>query len=128
MRYYSTQRPLTPGAYPSIYAPTKIHNFDERTYCEDIGREAWGYIEFIGRIPDEVVKQYELTMSGVKRWYGVTSWFDDKGRSGAAITTVVESETKPENTSTSTSRRDIYLDYFDSLEAAEKHVEDAKNA
>ena len=44
------------------YGVVKIHNFDRRTFCEEIGREAWGYIEFVAdRIPDDVARQYELT-------------------------------------------------------------------
>lgn len=52
MRYYSTQRPLGPGCYPKMDLPgfenrvLDIHNFDERTYCPEIGCEAWGYIEY----------------------------------------------------------------------------------
>ena len=24
----------------------EVHNFDAKTFCEEIGREAWGYIDF----------------------------------------------------------------------------------
>lgn len=45
MKYYSTQRPITPGSYPkpAFNQVTAILNYDSRTYCEGIGREAWGY-------------------------------------------------------------------------------------
>ena len=42
MRYYSTQRPIVPGSYPSSYAAEIVVNFDQKTFCEEIGREAWG--------------------------------------------------------------------------------------
>lgn len=62
MRYYSTQRPIGPGTFPGSYGVVEIHNFDRRTFCEEIGREAWGYIEFVAdKIPDDIAKQYELT-------------------------------------------------------------------
>jgi hypothetical protein len=44
----------------------------------------------------------------------------------AAITREIESDTKPQDTSTSTSRRDIYNDWFDTLEAAESFVDDCR--
>lgn len=62
MKYYSTQRSIGPGTFPVWYGVVKIHNFDRRTFCEEIGREAWGCIEFVAEsIPDDVVAQYELT-------------------------------------------------------------------
>lgn len=61
MRYYSTQRPVGPGTFPCWYGVAEIHNFDRRTFCEEIGREAWGYIKFVAdSIPDDVAAQYEL--------------------------------------------------------------------
>ena len=51
-RYYSTLRPLMVGGIPFPKDPgesiTTIVNFEEgRTYCKDIGRPAWGYIDHI---------------------------------------------------------------------------------
>ncbi len=59
-------------------------------------------------------------------YYCVTSTFDDRGNVSAHITRELEAAEKPESTYTSTSRRDIYNDWFDSLEAAEEFVEEAK--
>lgn len=42
MRYYSTQRPVGPGTYPRQGGTETVTNFDGPTYCEEIGREAWG--------------------------------------------------------------------------------------
>ena len=64
----------------------------------------------------------------MKKYYCVTSSFDDKGRVNANITNIIELEQKPENTYTSTRRKDIYNDWFDSEEEAKKYIEESKNA
>lgn len=48
MTYYSTQRPVIPGNYPKPHGNKvlTIENFDKRTYCPEIEREAWGYLEY----------------------------------------------------------------------------------
>ena len=46
----------------------------------------------------------------------------------ANITNVIEAAQKPENSFNSTSRRDVYNDWFESQEEAEKFIEEAKNA
>lgn len=56
----------------------------------------------------------------MKTWYCVTSSFDDRGRVVAAITASKEAETCPESTYTSTSRKDIYNDWFGSTEEAQR--------
>lgn len=62
MKYYSTQRPITPGNYPK--SPFKevlnIVNFDSRMYCEEIGQEAWGYIEYKAPLHPKDAMEYEL--------------------------------------------------------------------
>lgn len=128
MRYYSTQRPVTPGSYPSSYAVEEIANFDRKTYCKEIGREAWGYIDFAAPLPEGEAQKWELVQAGLRTFWCVTSSFDDRGRVTAAITRVVEATEKPENSSKSTARKDIYNDWFDSREAALEHIEEAKRA
>ncbi|MCM1221702.1 MAG: hypothetical protein NC548_45245 [Lachnospiraceae bacterium] len=63
MRYYSTQRPIVPGAFPKRDGNRvlEIVNFDRKTYCEEIGREAWGYIEYEKPIGRYDCDSYELT-------------------------------------------------------------------
>ena len=41
MRYYSTQRPVGPGTFPKLpeNKVLEVHNFDAKTFCEEIGRE-----------------------------------------------------------------------------------------
>lgn len=69
MRYYSTQRPIMPGGFPkpSGNKVTEVQNFDGRVYCEEIGREAWGYIEYEHPISDELRWQYDLAEGGTAR-------------------------------------------------------------
>ena len=128
MRYYSTQRPVTPGSYPSSYAAEIVVNFDQKTFCEEIGREAWGRIDFADQLPEGEAEKWELTPAGLKMFWCVTTSFDDRGRVVSSITRTVEAAVKPENRYTSTSRKDIYTDWFDSLEAAQAWVEEAKQA
>ena len=128
MRYYSTQRPVTPGSYPDKAAVEEIHNFDNKTFCEEIGREAWGYIDYREALTKEQADAYELTLGGMKTYWCVTTSFDDNGMVLSAITSTTEAVCKPENTSKSTSRKDIYNDWFGSLEEAEDWVNEAKRA
>lgn len=128
MRYYSTQRPVMPGGFPKKAAVEKIENFDTKTYCEEIGMEAWGYIECQEPLTKEEADAYELTLGGMKTYYCVTSSVDDKGKVMAAITNVIEAVRKPENSFKSGKRKDIYHDWFESREEAKKFVEEAKTA
>lgn len=201
MKYYSTQRPITPGSYPKspFNEVLQVVNFDARTYCEEIGRDAWGYIEYKYPLHPDDVADYELSVipskikevvfAGLddfgcrtykdkdgriwkysepgnmpeerhdrlyaassnatdgepdvpmdldmdyrikedftKKYWCVTTSVGNKGRVVANITNVIEAAQKPENSFTSTSRRDVYNDWFESQEEAEKFVEEAKNA
>ena len=64
----------------------------------------------------------------MKTFYCVTSTFDNRGRATAAITASVQAEAKPENTFKSTSRKDIYNDWFDSMDKAMLFVKGTKEA
>jgi len=48
MKYYSIHRPVGPGTFPKPQdnKVVDIHNYDCMTYCAEIGRKAWGYIEY----------------------------------------------------------------------------------
>lgn len=46
----------------------------------------------------------------------------------ANIVDIKEAEEKPESTFTRTTRKDIYTDWFESEEAANKYVEETRNA
>ena len=127
-RYYSTMRPVQPGGYPNRAGVEEIHNFDTKTFCEEIGREAWGYIDYREPLTKEQAEAYELTLGGMKTYWCVTTSVDDRGRVVANITNTVEAVSKPENSSESKSRKDIYNDWFESREEAQKFVEEARMA
>ncbi len=58
-RYYLTQRPPSPGAFPG--KPIKLKAYDAKTYVEEIGRSAWGWVEYSEPLTEKQVKDYELT-------------------------------------------------------------------
>ena len=74
------RRPLTPGSYPksAFNQVTAIHNYDFKTYGEEIGREAWGYIEYKQPLHPENAIDFELTPPPGKikkiRFIGIDSW------------------------------------------------------
>lgn len=64
----------------------------------------------------------------MKTYYCVTSSFDDMGRATANITDMIKAEEKPESTYTSTRRKDIYNDWFESEKEAQEYVEQTRIA
>ena len=124
VKYYSTQRPVTMGSYPDNGNVEEINNFDEKTYCESIGREAYGYVKYSEPLTDAEAKSYELTKDGMKTYYCVMTSFDDKGHTMSRITSTKETDEMPENSFKSTRNRDIYTDWFEDYEEAVRFVED----
>lgn len=61
-------------------------------------------------------------------YYCVETSFDDKGMVNAAIVESVEAKEKPEGGFVSTPRKDIYTDWFDSLDEAKDFVDQAGRA
>lgn len=60
-RYYSTQRPISPGTYPNgENKPVSIENFDERQLVENGQLQAWGYLEYTEPLSQKEMKDYEL--------------------------------------------------------------------
>lgn len=127
-RYYSTQRPVMPGGFPKKAVVEKIVNFDTKTYCDEIGRKAWGYIEYREVLTKDEAESYELMPAGMKTYYCVTTSVDDKGKVRAAITNVIDAVCKPDNSFKSLKRKDIYHDWFENREEAEKLVGEVKTA
>lgn len=60
----------------------------------------------------------------MKTYFCVTSSFYDNGKVAAAITDSKEADQKPENTYESLKKKDIYNDWLESKEEAEKFIED----
>ena len=59
MRYYLTQRPPAPGSFPR--QAKRIEAFDTKMFIEEIGREAWGFVEYDEPLSKDEVYSYELT-------------------------------------------------------------------
>lgn len=62
MRYYSTQRPVGPGTFPKPKdnRVLDLWNFDKPIFCEQVGREAWGYINYEKPLTQQQTASYEL--------------------------------------------------------------------
>lgn len=63
MLYFSTQRPIAPGTFPKYGEMNRlidIMNYDEKVFCPEIEREAWGYVEYERAIPSQDADAYEL--------------------------------------------------------------------
>ena len=126
MRYYSTKRPVTPGSNPKQKFAVKIHNFEQKTFCKEIGCEAWGYIEYSIELPEADIEDYELLSENLKTFWAVTTAFYDDGRVVANITNKLMAAVKPENSSKSLKRSDVYTEWFESEQDAAEFVQDAR--
>lgn len=84
-RYYSTQRPFGPGTFPVRSEATITNFFGGKIFCEEIGREAWGFIEYREPISQKEAKDYELTAGGTAG--RVIEGTDENGR---AVSFVIE--------------------------------------
>ena len=62
------------------------------------------------------------------KFYEVTTCFYDNGKVTAAITGTVESDQKPTDTSDNNDKCDVYKDWFETEEAANQFIKDAKEA
>ena len=62
MIYFSTERPVSIGTYPKPQGNriAAIVNFDEPIFVAEIGRTAWGYIEYTHPLTAEQAEAYEL--------------------------------------------------------------------
>ena len=126
-RYYSTQRPLTPGSCPRA-GVQEVVNYDEKKFCEEIGMDAWGFVEYTRELTKQEADDYELTPACLKKFWCVTTAFHDDGKVVSAITDVCKAAVKPENVCKETKTKDIYLDWFDTEEEAKERVEEVLNA
>lgn len=126
MRYYSLERPLTIGTHPKA-ENTTIVNFDNKTFCPEIGREAFGYIDYPNTVlSEEDERNYSLVPSGRKPWWCVTSAFYDNGRVTAAITRCIDTFEKPASSNMFLKHKDVYNDWFDSYEKATMFVAESE--
>jgi len=61
-RYYLTQRPPAPGTFPG--KPIALEAFDQKSFVEEIGRPAWGWVEYEAPLTPKQAANYELTKKG----------------------------------------------------------------
>lgn len=80
VKYYGTQRPIMPGCFLKKAAIEKIENFNAKIFCEEIGQEAWGFIEYKEPLTREEADAYELTLGGMKTFWCVTTAVYDSSR------------------------------------------------
>ena len=59
-RYYTTQRPLAPGAIPRLRIPVDFEAWPERQYVPEIDRIAWGWVEYRETLTPEEISDFEL--------------------------------------------------------------------
>lgn len=87
-RYYSTQRPFGPGTFPKKGGRETTTNFyGGKIFCEEISREAWGFIEYSEPLTEKEARNYELTAGGTTG--RVLEGTDESGR---AVAFVIEEE------------------------------------
>lgn len=124
-RYYSLKRPIIQGGLPRRDIIIKVENFDKPKYCEEVNRKAYAYVEYKEDISKQEADAYELVISGTKDYYCVVSSYDDKGKSISAVSDVIYTNHKPENSFKSLKHSDVYTDWFDNKEEAIRFVEES---
>ena len=60
-RYYCLYRPPMLGGIPKDF--TIAVPYDERRYCPEINREAWGYVEYDKPLTPQQIINYELAVA-----------------------------------------------------------------
>lgn len=65
MRYFSVRRPVAPGTYPRPVdnRVLGITNFSGREYCEEIGQESWGFVDYEKELREQDMEMYELVLA-----------------------------------------------------------------
>ena len=63
MRYYSTQRPITPGVLTSgaMSQVTDIVNYDRRSFVPEINGYAWGHVDTKNQLSISDIDRSDLT-------------------------------------------------------------------
>ncbi len=119
MRYYSTQRPVMPGSYPKPEGNAVLEtvSFDDKTYCEKLGREAWGYVEYERPLSEEEAQGWEL-IPDWHLWFPVTVSSRKHG-GGLRVTSgrPVRAAQRPEDTKGDTPKMQYKTRYFRPQEA-----------
>ena len=64
----------------------------------------------------------------MKTFYCVVSSFDDCGKATASIVSTAQAHQKPDHEFHETGKRDIYIDWFDSEQAAQAYINNIRQA
>ncbi len=122
MKYYSTHRPVAPGSFPKPEGNKvlKIHNYDGKTYCEELGREAWGYVEYERPLSEEEMQGWELTPDW-PLWFPVTVSSRKHG-GGLRVFSgqIVRAAQRPEDIKKESPKMQLKARFFSSLQEAER--------
>ena len=59
-RYYSLRRMQVPGGIPR--GVVGIVEFDDKRYCPEIERDAWGYVEYAKPLTPQEIIMFELAV------------------------------------------------------------------
>lgn len=122
MRYYSTQRPVGLGSFPKPEGNKvlEIHNFDGKTFCEELGQEAWGYINYEQPLATGEAERWELTPEG-RLWFPVTVSSRKHG-GGLRVTSgqIVRAMQRPGDTTGDTKKMQFKTRYFSTWEEAQR--------
>jgi len=119
MRYYSIQRPVTPGSFPKPKGNKvlNITSFDSKTYCDELGREVWGYVEYERPLSEKEAQDWELTPDW-PLWFPVTV---SSRKHGGGLRVMagrpVRVAQRPEDTKGDTHKMQYKTRYFCSQEA-----------
>ena len=57
---YSLLRPVGIGTYPADSDIVSVHNFDNKRFVEEIGRTAYGYVEYAGDVTEARLNAYDM--------------------------------------------------------------------
>ena len=125
-RYYSLLRPVAPGSYPKRIEPVEIKNFYDRIYVEEIGMEAWGYIEYPEPLTEQEAEDYDLISDEIREWVGVMAVVYDDGRKKIGIKETRKAVAQPPNNEQRLVNRTVDLVWFDSRKAADAFIEENK--
>ncbi len=119
MRYYSAHRPVTPGSFPKPEGNKVLNvtSFDDKTYCEELGREAWGYVEYERPLSEKEAQDWELTPDW-PLWFPVTVSSRKHG-GGLRVTSgrPIRAAQRPEDTKGDTPKMQFKTRYFRPQEA-----------
>lgn len=123
-RYYATLRPIGIGCYPKNYEVSEIVNFSSRKYIEDINHEAWGYIDFVGKITEKDAEAYDLIPADKKTWYGVLVTFPNDGQTKAKMYNTISSAIQPEDETKICETKTLVLTYFETESQANDFIKE----